>query len=250
MPRIDGNYLDISDCNINLYKIFSSKFGGLVGQDDFNKRGDIVLKMFKIINEPFDEFYKWRGDSAEEFVYFNISSRFKDLKWYGETVSLSGKKTFDMFNNEHFGAVLDFTYTDYIENETISLEIKSKNIKDYEKIQKNGAQNSHIAQAELAAYLGGYKKFNILYIFFTDEQEQMIKEAKESVLFSENELKIFMCRFEVNEEKIKLQMNDAWEYCFWVSQFKKIPLQDISEKSFKLLGIIPPDSGFAFRPII
>lgn len=240
MPKITDYYLDISDCNFKLYKIYSSKFGGLVGQDDFNKRGDIVLNMFKIIQKPFDHFYKLRGDTAEEYVNFNLKYKFQDLKWYGETAEKKNNKTYDMFNNPHFGAVLDFSYTESITKETVSLEIKSKNIKYYEKILQNGADKSHIAQAELAAYLAGFKKFNILYVFFTDEQENFIREANESVFYQEHELKYLLCKYEVDTKKIMDQMAEAWDYCSWVAMYKQIPLLDISEESFRLLGFEPP----------
>lgn len=238
MPKINGKYLDISDTKPYFKKVFTSKFGSLIDLDPYNKRGDMVLQIFKVVpKDEFDPFYKWRGDSAEEYVMINLYNSYPDLKWYGAMENL--KNNYDMFEeNKDFGGVLDFTYTKKISKLPCSLEIKSKNIKNYEKILKNGPDKVHIAQASLGAYLAKMNDYDILYVFFTDEQEQRIRQAKESIPFFDGELKTLSFHSTIDTQLLNEQMFDAIEYCKWCYERKLVPLKDISEETLKKLNLL------------
>lgn len=115
----------------------------------------------------------------------------------------------------------------------VAVEVKSKNIKDFQTIQQKGADPTHLAEVELVSYLGSLEKFCIWYVFFTDEQEQKIKDGN----FTDEDIKAFnflqqSIRFsgKVNEQRIQSAMLKAYDYREQVLKDRKIPLSDISEK--------------------
>ena len=229
--KITNEYLDISNEFININKkIFSSRLGNLIGINKWEKKGDTLLKMWKlVVDEPINPFYLERGEIAEKIVKQQFENLGIKHTYYG--LSASGKKIFDLFetSNPVFGGVYDFVLTD----NKVAVEVKSKNIKDFQTIQQKGADPTHLAEVELVSYLGSLEKFCIWYVFFTDEQEQKIKDGK----FTDEDIKAFnflqqSIRFsgKVNEQRIQSAMLKAYDYREQVLKDRKIPLSDISEK--------------------
>lgn len=243
MPKIVGEYLDISDCNLSMGKIFTTKFGGLLGVDNFNPKGDTVLLMQKIVKgDPFNPFYGVRGEIAEKIVKKYFDQVKAEYKWYGAET-----QTYDMFNNSAFGGNLDFAIK--TKDSIASFEVKSKNIKDYAFIKNNGIQPVHLAQAQLGVYLANYSNGFVAYVFFTDEQEEKINNKTFNIdidwtneMFTTQFL-IFNCFF--NENQIVEKMQSAYDYYLDCLMEKKIPLKDISDKALSKLGLSRPVNIFA-----
>jgi hypothetical protein len=236
MPKIvDDEYLDLSDCNLSLGKIYTTKFGGLLGVDNFNPKGDTFLLMQKVIpSDPFKKLYGLRGDIAEKLVkrYFDLHGI--KYKWYGADTD-----TYDMFDNPVFGGNLDFA----IESNNIisSVEVKSKNIKDYDFIKRNGIQPTHLSQSQLGIYLSGYNSGYVFYVFFTNEQEQKIESGIFDINLDWNldMYKTQMLPLKVNFDEVKVeeQMQEAYDYCLDCFMEKRIPLKDVSDKALNKLGL-------------
>lgn len=243
MPKIVDDYLDISDCNLSMGKIFTTKFGGLLGADSFNPKGDTVLLMQKIIqSDPFNPFYGVRGDIAEKIVKMYFEKYGVQYKWYGADTT-----TYDMFNNSAFGGNLDFAINH--KNVISSVEVKSKNIKDYSFIKKNGIQPIHLAQSQLGVYLANFSNGYVVYVFFTDEQEEKIanKTFDINVDWQEDMYKTQFIMFKVNfvEEEVADKMQQAYDYYLECIVDKKIPLKDVSDKALQKLGLSRPVNLFA-----
>ena len=243
MPKIVGDYLDISDCNLSMGKIYTTKFGGLLGVDNFNPKGDTVLLMQKIVKgDPFNPFYGVRGEIAEKIVKRYFDETKVEYKWYGGDTD-----TYDMFNNPAFGGNLDFAIRSKIG--ISSFEVKSKNIKDFDFIKRNGIQPVHIAQAQLGVYLSNYNNGYVAYVFFTDKQEEKIANKTFDInvdwtteMFKDQML-IYNCFFDENQ--IAEKMQEAYDYYLECVMEKKIPLKDISDKVLNKLGLSRPVNIFA-----
>lgn len=243
MPKIVEDYLDISDCNLSMGKIYTTKFGGLLGVDNFNPKGDTVLLMQKIVKgDPFNPFYGVRGDIAEKIVKHYFEKNNVEYKWYGADTT-----TYDMFNNSAFGGNLDFVIRS--KGTISSFEVKSKNIKDYSFIKNNGIQKVHLAQAQLGVYLANYLNGYVAYVFFTDAQEEKIANGTFDINIDwtdemfKTQFLIFNCFFEENQ--IVEKMQEAYDYYLECLMEKKIPLKDISDKALNKLGLSKPVNIFA-----
>lgn len=243
MPKIVGDYLDISDCNLSMGKIYTTKFGGLLGVDNFNPKGDTVLLMQKIVKgDQFNPLYGLRGDIGEKIVKRYFDETKVEYKWYGGDTD-----TYDMFNNPAFGGNLDFVIRSKIG--LSSFEVKSKNIKDFDFIKRNGIQPVHLAQAQLGVYLSNYNNGYVAYVFFTDKQEEKIANKTFDINVDwttemfKNQMLIYNCFFDENQ--ITEKMQEAYDYYLECLMEKKIPLKDISNKALNKLGIVRPINIFA-----
>lgn len=238
--KIENDYLYL-ECELPSTKIYTTRYPALIDRDSFNKKGDMLLQIWRILpKEPFNEFYTYRGAIAEEIVDRYLTKKNYDHKWYG-----SQETGFDMFNNQVFGGNLDFVVGN-VEN----LEIKSKNIKDYDYIFKNGANQTNLAQAELGTFLSGFNKGRIMYLFFTNEQEQMIKDymsggEKPNFDMSDVRMLTYDINFAVNLGRIQKEMQMAYDYYNKCYKEKRIPLKDISQKTLDKLGLAPKVDLFA-----
>lgn len=235
--RFEKDYLLLEE-NDKIYstKIFSSRYPTLLGVNDFQKQGDAMLEMWKLIpKEPFDPFYTIRGEVAEIKVQELLESKGIKYKHYGSETSK--QKIFDLFvQNKFFGGVYDFLATDS-NGKMVSIEVKSTNIKNKPFI--NEAKKEHIKQAELACFLGKISRCKIIYVFFDDENEAKIKQlaenyTKQDIDLIECEMKTF--NVEINEAKIQTDMMIAYDLVNECKKNRRIPIALLSNKTLDFLG--------------
>lgn len=207
-------------------KITGTTIADLAGLNKFKPRGDAVLSMLGLVHEPFDPFYTARGELAEKFARQSLAKRGHHCVVYDKF-----KCNFDNFpDNPSFGGLIDIELP---EEKTI-YEIKSKNIKDYDKITKYGDAVQE-EQAMHYAYLRGYDTAHIMWIFFDDKSESEIKSGLP--LSSLANLKMFEKALPIDfnyQDDIHTQ---ALSYYNSVLNTGEIPLNDVSEKYLKLLGL-------------
>lgn len=216
-------YLDNEEVPKYMPKITGTRYPALAGLDKFTKRGDQVLKDFKAIVEPFDEFYTKRGAIGETLAR-------RSLERDGHICTIY-KGTRDCFKGvKGYGGVIDIELI----NENTLYEIKTKNIKDYEKIIKYGSKEQE-AQARHYGWLRGYHIVYIQWIFFPDNIEEWIKNGQPITSWSG--IKTYIKKLYVNlEEEEKAHWN-ALQYYTKCYNEKRIPIEDISSEYQKKLGI-------------
>ena len=227
MLEIKDGYLIIPN-NYKNKKITATSFYGLIGGNKFKPKGDYLLSVLGLLKEPFDEFYTKRGAIAERIVNTWLQER-------GYTT-----KTWDKFeiNFDNFpkvpevGGMIDIAVT---APKRIVIECKSKNIKDVDKIKRfpNLEQEN---QAMFYGYLSKCPEVKIIYTFFTDEQEDDIRNDRPIDENPQN--------FEFYEKDLTFADEDMADKISRALQYKKdcltemrIPLADISDKALELLGL-------------
>jgi hypothetical protein len=240
--KIENNFLILEDEKLRHPKIFTGKFPTLINKNSFQKRGDCVLQMFGILEpEPFDEYYRIRGEIGEKIVKQYLDIRDENYKYLGLEA-----KTFDIFtHNNYFGGVLDFV----LPRKSINLEVKSTSTNNYQAIVENGGREEHKAQARLGAYLGNLERVVLAYVFFTPEQEECIKKGYGDDVIQHfdytNPKALAFINIEPNYAELRLEMKHAFNYYKGCYVNKKVPLDDISGRALEKLGLITEDDIFA-----
>lgn len=210
-------------------KITGTNISDLAGLNKFKPRGDAVLSILGYVTEPFDAFYTKRGALAEKLALQSLTKR--GLK----CVTYNAKEIFyDNFPNDpYFGGVIDIE----IPSLKTLYEIKSKNIKDYDKISKNG----DIVQEEQAlhyGYMRGYPLVHIMWIFFDDITEEEIRNDKPITTYKN--LKMFEKPLVVNFDEQKKIHDNALSYYIQCLAGQQVPIDDISDKYLELLKVKRP----------
>ena len=239
--HFEGNYLVLDD-NDKIYnsKIFSSKYPTLIGCNDFQKPGDALLEMWKLIpKEPFDPFYALRGVIAEKRVLQVLQRKGATFKYFGS--ESSKQKIFDLFtNNKYFGGVYDFLVKNN-DGVLANVEIKATNKKNEPYLKQ--AKKEHIKQAQLSSFLGNVKRCKIVYVFFDDESESKIREWL-SEPYEESEIFDLNCTYktfevELNEQEIQKDMLNAFDLVNECKKNRRIPIHLISDNILDKLGYKP-----------
>lgn len=235
--KITDDYLIIEpDDKIKETKIFSSKYPTLLGANDFQKPGDVMLEMWGLVEkDPFDPFYRLRGEIAEKRIESILKRKDVAYKYYG--CDASNDKIFDLFtNNQFFGGVYDFVIS--MNGKLMNYEIKSTNIKNM--AYMNEPRKEHVKQAELMTYLGNLQKCSIIYVFFDDESEEEIKKwvNEPKIEHDIDMLNVKYKHFEIpiDKEKIKIEMLKAYDLVNECKKNRRIPLAMISDKTLEKLG--------------
>lgn len=211
--------------NLKFKKITGTTLCGLAGLNKFKPPGDTILSMLKIIKEPFDEFYVKRGDIAEELAYKSLTKRGLSCIHYNDKKAIG----YDNFPGDpYFGGIIDIE----IPLKNTLYEIKSRNIKDYEKIQKYGDSEQE-RQATHYAWMRGYAASNIMWIFFDDVSESEIKAGRP--LSTYKNLKMIEKQLPVNYDEEYEIHKKALTYLNNVIKTGEIPDSDISDKYKSLL---------------
>lgn len=225
--KIENNYLLLDDY-FKVKKITATSFYGLLGGNKFKPKGDYLLGVFNLLKEPFDPFYTKRGEIAETIANNHLKSRgYKTKTWNKFDIG------FDNFKNlVEFGGMIDIAIT---EPERMLYEIKSKNIKDIDKIKRfPNLEQEH--QALFYAYHSKCPNVRILYVFFTDEQEQRIRN--DLLLDIENEkFEFYEKDLILDNQDIEQKLETALSYKKKCLEERRIPLADISQKALGLMGI-------------
>lgn len=205
-----------------LKKITGTTISDLAGLNKFKPKGDCVLSMLGLVKEPFDEFYTKRGKLAEQLAKRSLERKNHKCTTY---------QTYDNFpDNTFFGGAIDIELLD----ENTIYEIKSKNIKDFERISKFG----DVCQEQQAihyAYLRGYPYAHIMWIFFDNDTENLIRN--DQPISSFKNLKMFEKTLTVDVPTQDKIHNDALNYYFNCIKNRAIPMSDISDKYLSILGV-------------
>lgn len=207
-------------------KITGTTISDLAGLNKFKPRGDAMLSILGYVSEPFDPFYTARGELAEKFAKQSLIKR-----GYHPVTYDKFECHFDNFpDNHNFGGLIDIDLPDI----NTLYEIKSKNIKDYDKIVKYGDKCQE-EQAMHYAWLKNYPEAHIMWIFFDDISEAEIRAGKS--LSSLKNLKMFEKTLPIDFKYQDELHSNALSYYNTVLSTGIIPLEDISDKYLKLLNL-------------
>lgn len=239
--HFENEYL-VLDENDKIYdsKIFTSRFATLLGANDFQKKGDALLEMWKLIpKEPFDPFYTLRGEIAERIVESKLATKNVRYKYFGKDAS--DKKVFDLFpNNKYFGGVYDFVVNDN-QGKYVNVEIKSTSEKNLSYLTE--PRKEHVKQAQLCSYLGNLSFCKIIYVVFNEHDEQMIREKLNNAFLDipiyDFKVKLITFDVEINEDQIRQDMKSAYDYVNKCKITRKIPISDLSDKVLSKLNYAP-----------
>jgi len=217
--------MKIQNNNISFFKkITGGTIAELAGMNKFKPRGDAVLAMLGYVKEPFDKFYTDRGALAERLALRSLLKRGLPCVVYDPE-----RIDYDNFpNNPYFGGMIDIE----IPAKKTLYEIKSKNVKDYDKIVQYG-DSCQEEQAMHYGYLRGYNEVHIMWIFFDDETETLIRNGEP--VTSYKNLKMFEKPLTVDYDKQKKIHLDSLLYYIHCLALQQVPLEDVSEKYQKLL---------------
>ena len=229
--------MKIQDNNLTFFKkITGTTYPDMAGLNKFKPKGDCILSMLGYVKEPFDEFYTKRGELAEKLALQSLTKRGKKCVVYDKKAV-----DYDNFkNNPYFGGLIDIE----IPSENTLYEIKSKNIKDYDKIVSKG----DLVQEEQAlhyGYLRQYKEVHIMWIFFDDNSEAEIRAGKPVSTYKN--LKMFEKTLPVDlarEDKLHKEALLYYTHCL---ALQEIPLQDVSDKYLQILKLKRP--GVPTEPV-
>lgn len=212
-------------------KITGTNIADLAGLNKFKPKGDAVLAYMGLVKEPFDKYYTDRGALAEEFALRSLTKRGHKCVTYNKR-----EVNYDNFpENPYFGGLIDIE----IPSERTLYEIKSKSMKDYEKISHNGDVVQE-AQALHYGYLRNYDTVHIMWIFFDETSEEEIRAGKP--LSTLKNLKMFEKPLTVNYDEQHKLHHDALLYLVHCVARQSVPLSDVSDKYLELLKLKRADN--------
>ena len=225
-------YIDTEYTPQTKKKITGHSFVDIAGLNPYSKRGDALLAYLKIYKPPFDKKYQYRGDMAEKMIGFILKKQMKEYLYYDEAAKKANN--YDFFPNYKFcGGIPDFE----IPSEKTVHEVKSKSLKDYEKI-KSQPPIYEIYQGLYYAYLRKYDYLIMDWVFFDEESEKLLFENKKPKTL--DNCKIVQRRYVITDEirnKIQDMIMDDFLYIDSCLSKKAIPLEDISPSILKALNI-------------
>jgi len=244
-------------------KITSRMFPILLGKNEYQGIGYGVLDRVGLIDfEQIDAWYQIRGTVAEYFVGKYIQNMYQEKLGVELTMKHFTTKSvgYDQFGtNKKFGGVIDWGISAPQEYRAV-VEVKSKNIKHYDKIIKDKkAPEEEVLQGKYLAHLSKVDKLLMGYAFFTDEQEKKLqlgvhtlKDTQDfdvepfikSVGLRFEDVEIGVLRFDIDHEEVERDMQIAYD-----NLHRIIGLGEIHEIHFKdpekaeLNFLIEEDSG-------
>lgn len=225
-------YIDTEYTPQTKKKITGHSFVDIAGLNPYSKKGDALLSYLKIYKPPFDKKYQYRGDMAEKMIGFILKKQIKEYIYYDEAAKKANN--YDFFPNYKFcGGIPDFE----IPSEKTVHEVKSKSLKDYEKI-KSQPPIYEIYQGLYYAYLRKYDYLIMDWVFFDEESEKLFFENKKPKTL--DNCKIVQRRYVITDEirnKIQDMIMDDFLYIDSCLSRKAIPLEDISPSILKALNI-------------
>lgn len=217
-------------------KITGHSFVELCGLSAFNKKGDSVLGLLKLHKNEVDPKYLYRGDMAEKIVAFYLKKNNIDYIYYTE----EDKKKFnyDFFQNyAQCGGIPDFE----IPSHDYLIEVKSKSMSKYNEIVEEQPKEE-VYQGLYYAYLRGYEKAKLIWVFFDEQTEQEIFANKKPTTLKN--VKFYSKEYVVNKEEIKKMLYDSLLYYCKCVQEKRIPIADISPKVLQELDLNGDNNEF------
>ena len=211
-------------------KITGHSFVDLSGFNPYTKRGDTILSLVGIRKEEVDKKYLYRGEIAEQLVRNIYEKKLgKKIVWYDEKTKKDNY--YDFFPTFlQCGGIPDIE----IPSENTLVEVKSKSMKDYEKIKTNGSLVYELYQALYYGYLRNYDKITMFYVFFDEESEKQAF-ANQPITNFKN-IKFLSNVYEVKREEIEFLLKSDLEYYNNAIREKRIHISDFSDKVLKELG--------------
>lgn len=141
---------------------------------------------------------------------------------------------FDNFpQRKDFGGMIDIAITKPTRQ---IVECKSKNIAKKEETIKY-VNDDYEHQAMLYGYLSKCDEINLIYVFFTDEQEDKIRKGEELPL-DPTLYAFYGYRVKLDKAKFEEELKECLQYKNECINNRKIPLADISQKVLKALNLI------------
>lgn len=225
--KVENGYLIVELDEIKKFKkITGHSFVQLIGLDPFTKVGDCLLLMHGFYSEKVDEKWLKRGEFAEKIVQ-------SVYKRDGHKITTYNKYDiqFDNFQDYlWYGGLIDI---ELLEEETL-VEVKSKALKDYDYICKNPPLHE-VFQGMFYGYLRHYKSINMEWVFFDEKTQNEIFEDKPITTLKN--LKKFPKTYNVDENFMKLKLDEALQIVLNFRETGRIHISDISDKVLKYLGI-------------
>lgn len=154
-------------------KVTSTVFPRLIGANDYESIGKSILERFNAIEkEEIDPYYSVRGDIGELLALDYLKKKYDGIvlkTWDKSEVA------YDNFPfNDRFGGLIDIAIVKPTEMRAV-VEVKSKSLKDYQKIEKGRGNKDEIKQGVFLAKMSNVDKCIMLYVFFSTFQEDKIK---------------------------------------------------------------------------
>ena len=159
-------------------KLTSRAFACIIGKNKWESVGKSILERFRLNKKDIiDPYYGVRGDLAELMVYDFLKAHYKKTKevdlglvtWDKNDISYDNFST-----NKQFGGMIDIAIKTPSEYRAV-VEVKSKSMKDLDKIKESKGNPEEVMQGIFLSYLSKVDKCLMIYVFFTEEQEQNIK---------------------------------------------------------------------------
>lgn len=230
--KIQNEYLVLEEEDIHkmkIKKISGHSFVGLIGLDKYKKVGDVLLEMHGFIKSEVDPKWLKRGQLAENIVLKVYERNHKCITYDKKIINYDNFQTY-----KNCGGLIDIE----IPSENTLIEVKSKSMKDYEKICEKQPE-VEIYQALYYGYLRGYKEITMEWIFFDKETEEEVFSGKKPTTLMN--LKRLSKKFSVDENEIKQLIVKALKIVQIFRNEKRILLSDISGSIAKILNLIGND---------
>lgn len=220
--RINKGFLELEDKDLKkVKKITATNMTALLGTNRFRKRGDALLMILNIYKEVIDPFYTKRGEIAELIVRELLKQKKYEIQFWDKF-----EINFDNFrSNKELGGMIDIAIT---KPSRQVVECKSKNISKLDETKKF-VNDDYEHQAQFYGYLSKCDDINLIYVFFTDEQENKIKKG-ENLSLDPHLYTFYGYKVKLDRTKFEEEINKCIEYKKKCINNRKIPLEDISDK--------------------
>lgn len=222
--EIKDNYIYFEPHELKYKKKISARtFAGLCHFDKFNTPEEYLLEHHGLLEpEEIDKRYKLRGDFAEKIVKKVYERDNKVIISYDAEAC-----KYDCFPNvKDWGGVPDIE----VPMKNFIVEVKSKSMSHYDYISKFPLASEYY-QGLFYAYLKGYPKVIMEWIFFDAETEQEIMNGKKPTTLKN--LKRVTKEYEVDRPHIKGLLDTALDWVQTFRENRRISLHCISPRTLQ-----------------
>lgn len=227
--KIENDYLILEDKDLTkIKKITATNLTALLGTNKWKKKGDALLSILNLYKEVIDPFYTKRGEIAELILREKLKQKGFGIKFWDKF-----EIGFDNFpTRKDFGGMIDIAITSPSRQ---IVECKSKNIAKKEETIKY-VNDDYEHQAMLYGYLSKCDDINLIYVFFTDEQEEKIRKG-ESLSTNPAFYTFYGYKVKLDKMKFEEELKECLKYKNECIINRKIPLVDISDKVLEYLKL-------------
>ena len=205
-------------------KISARSLVELVGLNNFKKAGDAILSIYSVVKEDVDPKWLRRGEFAERIVKAVYERDGHKCVTYNPQ-----EIKYDCFPEDpFFGGIIDI---DLPEEDTL-IEVKSKDLKSYDMIDKNPPKHE-VYQGMFYAYKRHYHRFKVIWVFFDPETQEEIFQGKKPTTLKN--IKKLEKDFRVDFDEMSSILDKARDIINNFAVKKCIPISDISPELFEKL---------------